>query len=580
MRGHNERETDVRLISRLLLLLSVVALALFWLRRKVYAVVLRLPSVREGVRVERGLRVPMPDDVALVADHYAPTQPGSYPTILIRSPYGRSERFGGFGLLLAFFAQRFAERGYHVVVQDTRGRFESGGTFDPYMTERADGQATVEWLHRQSWYNGVLGMWGPSYLGIAQWVLAAHVPDIKALVPTLTGTNLFRILYPDDAFDLSLAMRWLGVFNGFDRNVRQRPDQTLLMMARLEQSVAPAFEHLPLMEADSAALGDPVAFYRTWLEHTDPNDAMWREALDAVRLEDVEVPVHLVGGWYDFFLRSMLEDYARLKAVGRAPYLTLGAWMHLDPRALITATQEGINWYDAHLKGDRSHLRAKPVRLFVMGANEWREFDEYPPRSVTTRYYLGDPLCPKVPTVDSAFDTYRYDPADPTPALGGTQFGPLGGPRDNRSLETRDDVLVYTSEPLYEDVDVIGAVKLELYVRSSCAHTDFFGRMCDVHPNGKSINICDGLFRIQPGKGEPQPDGSLRIEIDLWATAHRFCKGHRIRLQVSSGAHPRWSRNLGTGEPLPTGTVMCDAMQTVYHDPTHPSALVLPVVYT
>lgn len=570
----------MRTLSRLLLILTALAIVLFRLRRRIYARVFRFSPVNNRVTVEHGLRVPMSDGVTLAADHYAPGLPGLYPTILIRSPYGRSERFGGFGLLLAFFAQRFAERGYHVVVQDTRGRFESGGTFDPYLCEKADGQATLAWLRIQRWYNGAVGMWGPSYLGMVQWALAAHEPDIKALVPTVTGTNLHRILYPDDAFDLGLAMRWLGVFQGFDRNIRQRPHQTMLMLAQLERTVKPAYDHLPLSECDSAVLGEGVPFYRNWLEHPDPGDSLWRETLEDVRLEDVQAPAHLVGGWYDFFLRAMLEDYARLKAAGRAPYLTLGSWTHLDPRALVVAAQEGIDWYDAQLKGDRSHLRAKPVRLFVMGADEWRDFDEYPPRSTAVRYYLGDPLCRKAPTGDSRCDTYVYDPADPTPAVGGTQFGLLGGPRDNRALETRPDVLVYTSDLLYEDLEVIGAVRLELYVRSSCAYTDFFGRVCDVHPGGKSVNICDGLFRVQPGKGEPQPDGSLRIEIDLWATAHRFLKGHRLRLLVSSGAHPRWSRNLGTGEPPSTATSMCVAVQTVYRDSAHPSALVLPVIYS
>lgn len=570
----------MRTITRLLLILGVLIILFYRLRRRMYALVFRLSPVNHRVMVEHGLRVPMSDGAALAADHYAPGLPGSYPTILIRSPYGRNERFGGFGWLLTFFAQRFAERGYHVIVQDTRGRFESEGTFDPYLCEKADGQATLEWLRRQSWYNGSVGMWGPSYLGMVQWALAAHAPDIKALVPTVTGTNLYRILYPDDAFDLGLAMRWLGIFQGFDRNIRQRPHQTMLMLAQLENAVSPAYDHLPLIDCDSAVLGEDVPFYRTWLEHADEDDNLWREALEDVRLEDVQAPAHLVGGWYDFFLRTMLEDYARLRAAGRAPYLTLGPWTHLDPRALVVATQEGITWYDAQLKGDRSHLRAKPVRLFVMGADEWRDYDAYPPRSTATRYYLGDPLCRKAPTDESACDSYNYDPSDPTPAVGGTQFGLLGGPRDNRALEARRDVLAYTSDRLYEDLDVIGAVRLELYVRSSCACTDFFGRVCDVHPSGKSVNICDGLFRIQPGKGEPQPDGTLRIEIDLWATAHRFRKGHRLRLLVSSGAHPRWSRNLGTGEPLSTGTTMCVAMQSVYHDREHPSALVLPVVYS
>ncbi len=567
-------------MKRILLILGVLIALAYTLRRRIYALALRLSPVEQGVKVEPGLRVPMPDGVTLAADHYAPSQPGDYPTILIRSPYGRSERFGGFGLLLAFFAQRFAERGYHVIVQDTRGRFESGGVFDPYMTEKEDGLATLDWLAEQRWYNHVAAMWGPSYLGIVQWLLACDSPEIKALVPTVTGTNLFQIVYPDGALDLGLAMRWMGIFQGFDRNIRQLPHETLLMLGQVERDVVPAFEHLPLIDCDSAALGETVPFYQTWLEHHHEDDDLWREALDAVHIDSIDAPVHLVGGWYDFFLRAMLDDYARLKAAGRHPYLTIGAWTHLDPRALVIAAREGIDWYDAHLKGDRSHLRDQPVRLFVMGANQWRDLDEYPPPSTPTRYYLGDPLCTRLPPVESEPDHYTYDPSDPTPAVGGTQFGLLGGARDNRALERRADVLVYTSERLRELVEVIGAVRLELYVDSTCDFTDFFGRVCDLHPDGKSINLCDGLFRIEPGKGEPQPDGSLRIEIDLWATGHVFRKGHAIRLIVASGAHPRWSRNLGTGEPLPTGTIMCPAMQTVYHDRAHPSALVLPVIRT
>ncbi len=561
-----------------LLVIGVLIGLVYRLRRWLYAQVLRLPPVKQGVKVERALPIPMPDGVRLIADHYTPSRPGSYPTILIRSPYGRGERFGAFGFMLAFVAQRFAERGYHVVIQDTRGRFESEGEFDPYMTERADGQATLAWLSQQPWYTGVLAMWGPSYLGIVQWVIA-DAPEIKALVPIVTGTNLFRILYPDGAFDLALALRWLGIFRGFDRKIRHTPIETLVMLGLLERSVEPGYKQLPLTEADTAAIGAPVPYYRTWLEHPRIEDDIWRDALETTHLDKVNAAVHLVGGWYDFFLRTLLDDYAALKAAGRRPYLTIGAWTHLDPRALLVGEQVALDWYDAHLKGDSSHLREQPVRLFVMGANEWRDLAEYPPPSTPTRFYLGAPLSRELPEVDSAFDRYRYDPSDPTPAVGGTQFGLLdGGPRDNRGLERRADVLIYTSAPLRQSLEVIGSVRLELYVRSSCAYTDFFGRLCDVHPNGKSVNLCDGLFRIEPGKGDLQPDGSLRIEVDLWATAHRFLPGHALRVQISSGAHPRWSRNLNTGEPLPTATAMCVATQTIYHDREHPSAIVLPVI--
>jgi putative CocE/NonD family hydrolase len=179
--------------------------------------------------------------------------------------------------------------------------------------------------------------------------------------------------------------------------------------------------------------------------------------------------------------------------------------------------------------------------------------------------------------MDEGVDNYRYDPSNPTPALGGAQFSPLAGPRDNRKLEARPDVLTFTTPPLSQPVEIIGQVRLQLYVKSSLDYTDFFGRLCDVFPNGRSINICDGLFRVRPGKVERQLDGSMCIEIDMWATAYHFKSGHRIRLQVSSGAHPRWSRNLGTGDSI-TGSEMKVALQTIFHDSTHPSALILPVV--
>jgi len=217
------------------------------------------------------------------------------------------------------------------------------------------------------------------------------------------------------------------------------------------------------------------------------------------------------------------------------------------------------------------------VRLYILGADEWREMEAWPPPNPTTRLFLQPHgLLSPEPPADSPPDRYRYDPADPTPNLGGGLLFPPAGPVDNRPLEARPDVLVYTTPPLKQDLEVIGPVRLQLYVRSSLAHTDFFGRLCDVHPSGRSINICDGLFRIEPGKGERLPDGTLRIEVDMWATACRFRRGHRLRLLVASGAHPRWARNLGTGEPAATATRMAVAEQEVYHDPEHPSALLLP----
>jgi putative CocE/NonD family hydrolase len=290
--------------------------------------------------------------------------------------------------------------------------------------------------------------------------------------------------------------------------------------------------------------------------------------------------VHFVGGWYDYYLRGTLRDYATLRAAGCQPHLTIGPWNHGNAEGMFTGLREGLNWFDCHLRGSRP-ARRPPVRLLVMGADEWREMDGFPPPSRPTRYYLqaGAGLGRDRPEIDSTPDHYRYDPANPTPALGGALLGFKGaGPQDNRPLEARPDVLCFTSPPLTDPVEVVGAVRLELFARSSASHTDFFGRVCDVDEDGCSTNVCDGLFRVEPSRAEVMPDGVLRHEIDLWATAYRFQPGHRIRLQVSSGAHPRWSRNLGTGEPTATGTRMIAAKQTIYHDAAHPSALVLPLV--
>lgn len=572
-----------RLLVRVLLLLTalntlttLIALLMRW---HLVGRLLGLGSPRHRVRVESGLWVPTRDGIVLATDHYFPVRRGQYPTILIRSPYGRREEAGAFGVFLSFFARRFAERGYHVVVQDTRGRFDSGGVFEPYFHEKADGLDTIRWLEGQPWFNGVIGLWGPSYLGIVQWAIAAESPAIRAMVPAVTSSRLQSIVYPDGALDLGLTMRWMKIFQALDQ-VRGRPLVAAVpLLWEIEQSIAPAFEALPVAEADQAALGEPVPFYREWLRNSGPDSALWRQMAADARTEAVTAPVHLIGGWYDFFLRGLLEDYAALRAAGRRPYLTIGPWSHFtptNPMVMFDALREGIAWFDAHLKGAPARLRAKPVRILIMGADEWRDLDDWPPPAVETAYYLHSSglLGQRAPDADDPPDHYVYDPADPTPAVGGAQFSLGAGPRDNSALEARPDVLTYTTPPLRAPVEVIGPVRLALYVRSSLDHTDFFGRLCDLHPDGRSVNVCDGLFRLSPGMGEPGPDGARRILIDMWATAYRFKPGHCIRLQVSSGAHPHWNRNLGTGDLL--GSEMRVAAQTVYHDAARPSALLLP----
>lgn len=564
----------------LLILLALWIALLFPFRRRLLARLLRLPPPRYPIRVEKALRIPMADGLHLAADHYAPQTDDSLPTLLIRSPYGRGTAAGVFGAMLAFFATLFAERGYHVLVQDTRGRFDSEGHFQPYMDEHADGLATLDWLKAQAWHRGPVGTWGPSYLGIVQWAIAAHAPEIEAMVPIVTTANLREVVYPDGALDLGLALRWPVIFHEMDRTRRHPYLELPLFALRSERNTARGYQQTVLAEADRAALGQPVDFYQEWLRHHTPDDDMWQQVTDEIQLNQIKRPVHLIGGWYDFFLRAQLRDYAALLAAGRTPYLTIGPWHHFNGMLSLTSVREGLEWFEAQLKGYTRRLRSKPVRLYVMGARQWRDYDVWPPPSNSTAYYLhSSGRLNAIQPGNETSDHYRYDPAYPTPALGGTQFSPWAGAKDNRTLEGRPDVICFTTPPLGDALEVIGPVRAVLYVQSSREYTDFFARLCDVHPNGRSVNICDGLIRVAPGIGEKQPDGSLKIEVDLWATAHRFKAGHQLRLQVSSGAHPRWARNPGCANALAPEAFHA-ADQTIYHDAAHPSAVILPVTKT
>ncbi len=529
-----------------------------------------LPPAENDVLVEHKLPVPMPDGTTLLADRYAPRGAGKLPVILLRSPYGRS----GFGLL---YGRLLAERGFQVLIQSVRGTFGSGGRFNPFHDERADGLATLEWLKQQPWCSGEFALVGPSYLGFVQWAIARDAgPALKALVPHITASSFRDQTYAGGAFSLDTVLSWIHLIH-----IQERPPLRLIA-AQLgaTRTLKPLFNHLPLHEVDSRVTGKPVQFYQDWLEHSASGDAWWSAVDFTASVPEVTAPVHLVSGWYDLLLPWLLNDYLALKRAGRQPFLTLGPWPHNSFGGMAAALRESLAWCKAHLQGNRSLLREAPVRLFVMGANTWRDFQEWPPPGAQSqRWHLqsGRGLSPTPPSASEP-DHYRYDPADPTPSVGGALLTREAGPRDNRDLEQRPDVLTYTSTPLEKDLEVIGPVRAELFVRSSLAHTDFFVRLCDVEPSGKSTNLCDGLSRLVPGQPAAESDGTLRVSIELWPTAHRFLKGHCLRVQVSSGAHPRFTRNPGSGEPLGTAKTLVAADQTIFHDPARPSALLLPVM--
>lgn len=535
----------------------------------------RLPPAKaDNVVVERNLRVPMRDGIVLLADHYNPQHHSNAPTILVRSPYGRA---GIFGLV---FARPFAERGFQVLIQSCRGTFGSGGAFDAFRNEQSDGLDTLDWLKKQPWFSGALGTVGASYLGLVQWAVAAQAAAapgamLKAMGVQITGSEFRSLFYPGESFGLDSALTWIQLVAHQEDNFLRR----LIDTRRRAREMREAAMHLPLRDADRIVAAKPVPFYQDWLEHNTPGDPWWKPVDFSDTVGAVNAPVNMVGGWYDIFLPQILADYTRLRQADKHPYLTIGPWVHASFPAFPHMVRQSLVWFRTFLLGEEGQLRKAPVRVFVMGRNRWKHLPDWPPPGYgAQRWFLqtGKELAPQPPGGVQP-DRYRYDPAHPTPAVGGSSLSQNSGPKDNRGVEARSDVLVYTSPTLDQDIEVIGEVRAELFVQSSLEHTDFYVRLCDVDPGGKSINISDGLLRLRPGEPIVGDDGVWKITVALWATAHCFKKGHRIRVQVAGGSHPRYARNTGTGEPLATATTLIAADHTVYHDAEHPSAILLPV---
>jgi putative CocE/NonD family hydrolase len=528
------------------------------------------PAETYNVVVERDLPVQMRDGTVLLADHYYTRRRRNAPTILVRSPYGRA---GAFALL---FARPFAERGFQVLIQSCRGTFGSGGAFDAFRNEQNDGLDTLDWIQQQAWFSGGLATVGPSYLGLVQWAVAAQAgPLLQALGVQITSSELRSLCYPGESFGLDTALTWI-------QQVAHQEESLLRQLRnrrRRAKAMQAAIMHLPLRDADVIVAGKPVTFYRDWLEHTAPDDPWWQAVDFSDTLGAITAPINMIGGWYDIFLPQILADYARLRQAGHQPYLTIGPWAHTSAAAFPYMIRDSLAWFRTHLRAEPGLIRKAPVRVFVMGRNKWQSLPAWPPPGYQPeRWFLqpGKKLAPQ-PAGAAAPDRYRYDPAHPTPAVGGASLSQNSGAQDNRAVEARSDVLVYTSAALDQDIEVIGAVHAELFVQSSLEHTDFFVRLCDVDPKGKSLNISDGLVRLRPGQPTVGDDGIWHVSVALWATAHCFKKGHRIRVQVAGGSHPRYARNPGSGEPLATATTLRPADHTVYHDPEHPSAIILPV---
>ncbi|MGK5741778.1 CocE/NonD family hydrolase [Micromonospora sp. URMC 103] len=554
------------------------------LAARVAAAVLRLPPARtRRVAVRRGLAVRVRDGVPLRTDHYAPDLRGA-PTVLIRTPYGRGGPMRLLGRLLA-------ERGYHVVIQSCRGTDGSGGAFAPLVHERDDGLDTLDWLRRQAWYSGGFGTFGASYQGFVQWALAAGAGDeLRAMVAVVTASATRDSTYAGESFALDTVLTWVELLQA----------QTVPWLARQwelkrgQPRLAAALAHLPLAEADRIATGVTVPFFQEWLRHHTPQADYWRTRVFAEAVARARAPVAMVSGWHDIFLPAQLDDYAVLRAAGRRPRLVVGPWTHGSPGLVVAALREGLDWLNRHLAGRTAESavapgrdvapapEAAPVRVHVGGAGSgWRDLPDWPPPATAAVWHLHpDGVLAERPSVPSVPDSFRYDPAHPTPSLGGPLLvAQRAGPVDNRRVEARPDVLTWSGDPLPAPLEVVGPVRAEVYVRSELSYLDVFVRLCDVDRRGRSWNVCDGLVRVTPDRFPPGPDGTVRVPVPLWPTAYRFAAGHRLRVQVTGGAHPRYARNPGTGEPLGTAVTLRAGRREILHDPEHPSGLVLPIVH-
>lgn len=542
-----------------------------------------LPAASSRVKAEKGLQIPGADGQILLADRYYPAggPDGSAgdertppPILFARSPYGRGALFGATQGVL------YAERGYQVVIQSCRGTFGSEGSFVPQVHEKADGLAALAWIRRQPWYGGTIAMFGPSYLGYTQWAIAGEKEaELAAIVPTITMPHFGLPTYDGGSFSLANCLEWSSMMANMQRGGRGMARIVLAQLRGGSPALRRGLATLPLSESDTVAVGHHVDFYQDWLTH-GPDDEYWTRQDHRPTVANVTAPVLMVTGWYDIFLPWQIESYQLLRAAGNTPRLVVGPWFHVSRDAGAPTVTETLTFLDAQVRGV-GEAPTPTVRAYLTGAGGgWREFPHWPPPgTIPTTFHLHPDglLSGDEPPVDAKPDVIRYDPADPTPSLGGPRLGRDAGAQDNRELEARSDVLTYTGPPLDTAVTFTGTATASIAVSSDRETFDVFVRLCDVDPSGTSVNVCDRLVRLAP---DPQAaPGTVRpAELELWPAAHHFQTGHRIRVQISCGAHPRYARNLGTGEPLASATTMLPATQHIHHDAEHPSTIVLPVL--
>ena len=573
-------------------------------------------QIAADIVVERNVAMQTRDGVTLRADIYRSAGDGPFFVLLQRTPYNKENT--------AVFARKAAARGYMVVAQDVRGRFVSEGEWYTFKHESEDGYDAVEWAATLPHSNGKVGMFSGSYVGATQMLAAiSHPPHLAGICPVITASNYHENwTYQGGAFEQWFNESWTSGLaqDTINRTVRQGAN------AMLGSKVLPLIQ-FPVFNVnlaqDGAGLTHTLApYFQDWLDHPT-YDSYWKQWSIEENYANIQVPALTIAAWYDIFQGGSLRNYMGMKAHagteaarnGQQLLVTIGGhsgWgrtigeVDFGPDAPFDENEITLDWYDYLFLGKQNQFASgKPVKIFVMGENKWRDEEAWPlERAKETRYSLfglqpangangvsgnGGLLAPGIltRTSGSPSDTYTYDPANPVSTVGGPlccdseHLAP--GPRDQKEVEARPDVLVYSTEPLEQDLEVTGPVTLDLYAKSSAVDTDFTAKLVDVYPDGRAINLTEGIirasYRDSTAQAKPIVPGKVyEYKIDMWSTSNVFLKGHQIRLEVSSSNFPRFDRNLNTGKSASTSAVFVKATNTILHDPAHPSALILPVV--
>jgi uncharacterized protein len=520
------------------------------------------------VVITRNIRVPMPDGSTLGADHYRPVEVSRGPVVLIRTPYDKNAMVArAYGLTLA-------RRGLQVVTQDVRGTFSSGRDFEPFRHETDDGLATIAWLRDQDWCDGRIGMAGMSYFGYTQWATAPYVePKLSAMAVGIAAADFRPTFYPGGSVGLQVLLAWSSLIGIQETGgLRDR--------IAVRRRVSAATSTLPASRGTQVSIGRDVKFLHDVLEHGEPGDHYWDFLDHGTRLAELQTPVSMIAGWYDIFITEQLRDFTELQRAGADVRLTVGPWWHADPSSSRPAFRDQVDWLTAKLLDDRAILARPPVRILLQKANRWLDFDTWPVPAEPRSFYLdADGGVNDVIPATEAIRAFRYDPADPTPIRVGAPLGVPGGQADNRSIESRDDVLTYQTPALDIDLDVIGESTAEIFVRTEHPDADIFVRVCDVEPGGRSLNVIEGIRRLRASDAGLDDLGTRRVAVELLPTGYRFGKGHRIRVQVSGGGFPNYIRNHQTGEPVAEAVRALPGRTQILHGPDHPTKITLPIFH-